>query len=134
MRHRSPRPYRRVDQLGTGTAEENGAGTGVRLTVWLRPPEPTVPGGRAGRGGLGFAHLAAAARVTAAGDPARERYRARAVPERRTGAESMRVSPVRRRGPLPTSSDGQLPPTPMPSAVTRVLPRDRRAKIAMMRR
>ena len=62
-------PYRRWDQLGAGTAEE-WRRYRVRLRVWLRPPEPTVPGGRAGRGGLGLAHPAAAARVTAAGDPA----------------------------------------------------------------
>src|SRR5262245_16706795 len=66
---------------GRGNVQRKWRRYRVRLTVWLRPPEPTVPGGRAGRGGLGFADLAAAARVTAAGVPAPGSTGARAVPE-----------------------------------------------------
>ena len=92
--------------------------------MWLRPPEPTVPGGRAGRGGLGFAYLAAAARVTAAGDPARAvlalgRCRSRRIRGRRNmtvsaGKVTGAVADVKREQ---TSS-----PAPRLPAAVRVLP------------
>jgi len=54
MRHRPLAPYRRRDRLGPWPAGGNGAGFRARLTVWIRPPEPTVPGGRAGWRSLWF--------------------------------------------------------------------------------
>jgi hypothetical protein len=75
----------------------------ARLTVWIRPPEPNVPGGRAGGGGSASAHPAA----NGAGDGGRTAVpgAADAGPTRR--CSRAKDSPARSRCSLTAAASGR---------------------------